>query len=141
MKTIDALNILAIEENEVTLEMVKQAYRQACKTYHPDINPAGAAMIQAVNEACESLCVESFPITFNAGDISYNYGEELNSALNAIISCMGLIIEICGALIWVSGDTKTNKEVLKEAGYFWSKQKSVCVLNFLLYLSNVYDFD
>lgn len=125
MKTIDALNILAVSENEVTLEMVKKAYRQACKTYHPDVNPAGTAMMQAVNEAYKSLCAEVFPITFNEGDISSNYGEELNNALNAIISCMDLVIEICGAWIWVSGDTKANKEILKEAGYFWSKQKSM----------------
>lgn len=125
MKSIDALNILAINENEVTLEMVKKAYRQACKTYHPDINPAGAAMMQAVNEAYESLCSEIFPIAFNDGDISSSYGEELNTALNAIIPCMGLKIEICGAWIWVSGSTKINKEILKESGFFWSKQKEM----------------
>jgi len=125
MKTIDALNILAISENEVTLEMVKKAYRQACKTYHPDINPAGTAMMQAVNEAYESLCAEVFPIIFNDGDISSSYGEALNTALNAIISCLGLKIEICGAWIWVSGETKTNKEILKQAGYFWSKPKEM----------------
>ena len=62
MKTIDALNILSINEKEVTQEMVKKAYRQACKVYHPDINPAGTAMMQAVNEAYESLSSESYPI-------------------------------------------------------------------------------
>lgn len=123
MKTIDAFNIFGIEFKEITLDQVKKAYRQACKIYYPDVNPAGTAMMQAVNEAYEFLCQECFPIILNDDDVTSNYGETLNNALNAIISCLGLKIEICGAWIWVSGDTRTNKETLKNAGSFWSKQK------------------
>lgn len=125
MKTIDALNILSISEKEISLEMVKKAYRQACKTYHPDVNPAGTAMMQAVNEAYESLSNENFPILVNESEVMGNYGEALNNALNAIVSCMGLTIEICGAWIWVSGETKANKEALKAAGFSWSNQKEM----------------
>ena len=123
MKTIDALNILSITEKEISLEIVKKAYRQACKVYHPDINPAGHAMMQAVNEAFESLSKEAFPIQLNEFDTINNYGEVLNNALNEIINLMGLTIEICGAWIWVSGETKPHKETLKNAGYIWSQQK------------------
>lgn len=125
MKTIDALNILSIDEKEITLDQVKRAYRQACKIYHPDVNPAGTAMMQAVNEAYESLCKETFPINLTESDNSNNYGEALNNALNAIIGLQGLIIEICGAWIWVSGETRSSKETLKSAGFFWSKQKEM----------------
>ena len=125
MKTIDALNILSINDQEISLEMVKKAYRQACKIYHPDVNPAGTSMMQAVNEAYESLCQETYPIKLGESDFSSNYGEALNDALNAIINCVGLIIEICGAWIWVSGETKANKEVLKASGFLWSQQKGM----------------
>ncbi len=125
MKTIDALNILSISEKEISLEMVKKAYRQACKIYHPDVNPAGTAMMQAVNEAYESLSEESFPIKLSDSDVISNYGEALNNALNSIITCMGINIEVCGAWIWVSGETKANKETLKSSGFMWSNQKEM----------------
>lgn len=125
MKTIDALNILSLSEKEISLEMVKKAYRQACKVYHPDVNPAGTAMMQAVNEAYESLSKETFPIILNESDVMGNYGEALNNALNAIINCSGLNIEICGSWIWVSGETKTHKDVLNDADFLWSPVKGM----------------
>lgn len=125
MKTIDALNILSINEKEISLEQVKSAYRKTCKIYHPDVNPAGTAMMQAVNEAFESLSKEAFPIHLNEFDTINNYGEALNTALNAIINCMGLTIEICGAWLWISGQTKPHKEALKSAGFIWSMQKEM----------------
>jgi hypothetical protein len=125
MKTIDALNILSIAEKEITQDQVKSAYRKACKTYHPDINPAGLAMMQAVNEAYESLMNEIFPIRVADSEVTTNYGEILNNALNAIINCVGITIEICGAWIWVSGETKANKDVLKSSGFMWSNQKEM----------------
>ncbi len=125
MKTIDALNILSITEREITQDIVKSAYRKACKTYHPDINPAGLTMMQAVNEAYETLVNERFPILVDDSEVSSNYGEILNTALNAIINCVGLTIEICGAWIWVSGDTKANKDILKSSGFMWSNQKEM----------------
>jgi hypothetical protein len=125
MKTIDALNILSIAEKEITQDQVKSAYRKACKTYHPDINPAGLAMMQAVNEAYESLMNDSFPIVVADSEVTTNYGEILNNALNAIINCVGITIEICGAWIWVSGETKTNKDILKSSGFIWSNQKEM----------------
>lgn len=125
MKTIDALNILSTSTPEITEAVVKSAYRKACKTYHPDINPSGTAMMQAVNEAYESLMQESFPINVTDTDEINNYGEILNAALNAIINCTGLTIEVCGAWIWVSGDTKSNKDTLKRAGFLWSRPKGM----------------
>lgn len=68
---------------------------------------------------------ERFPIVVSESDVISNYGEILNTALNTIINCVGLTIEICGAWIWVSGETKSNKETLKTAGFMWSNQKEM----------------
>lgn len=32
-------------------------------------------------------------------------------------------IEICGAWVWVSGDTKPVKDALKAAGFWWARHK------------------
>jgi hypothetical protein len=55
-------------------------------------------------------------------DEGLNLGDELNAALNAIIG-LGLDIEICGSWIWVSGDTRPHREVLKAAGFKWAPKK------------------
>ena len=45
-------------------------------------------------------------------------------ALNAIIGLDGLDIEICGAWVWVDGETYRHRAPLKQAGFrFASKKK------------------
>lgn len=118
MKANDAAKILGLT-GEITPELVREAYRRAAMKYHPDRNPAGLEMMQAVNAAYEAL--QDF-----AGDVEQepcNYADELNDALNAIIECAGLDIEVCGAWVWVSGETYSHKTALKEAGYRWASKK------------------
>jgi len=124
MKHKEALHILGLNQL-ATFECVKKAYRVACSKYHPDRNPAGLEMMKLVNAAWMALSDyvqgegELFdePI-FNAESL----GDELNAALNAVIG-LGLTIEICGSWIWVSGDTKPHREVLKSAGYRFAPKK------------------
>lgn len=115
----DALNILGINTSTVTQAAVVQAYRQAAKTYHPDRNPAGLEMMKLVNLAYETL--KDFEGTVSESAFG-DYGEKLNTALNAIIN-LGLHVEICGCWIWVSGDTRSHKEALKQAGFLWALKK------------------
>ncbi len=104
MTSYDAAKILGLSGN-ITPEIAKDAYRKACKKYHPDINPAGEEMMKLVNTAYNVL--QDF-----SGDVKEQeteYGEQLNNALNAIFNLSGLLIEICGAWVWVSGATKAHK--------------------------------
>ena len=125
MRTIDALNILSITQDEISFEIVKKAYRKACKAYHPDINPAGLETMQAVNQAFETLSNEKFPLNIDSTQVHSNYGEALNNALNEVINLQSLSIEVYGAWVWVSGNTKPNKEILKKAKFLWSKNKNM----------------
>jgi hypothetical protein len=52
-----------------------------------------------------------------------NYGDALNAALGAVINLKGLIIEVCGAWVWVTGDTRPHSTVLKAAGFKWASKK------------------
>jgi len=122
MKPSDAAKVLDLD-GEITPETVKTAHRAAAKKYHPDINPAGLEMMKIINMAFDTL--KEFTGTIDAECSNQDYPEALNDAINAIINLPGLLIEICGAWVWVTGDTRTHKDTLKASGYkFASKKKA-----------------
>lgn len=121
MRPKDAAKVLGIV-GDITLEIVKTAYRKACSKYHPDRNPAGTEMMKMVNQAYDALREYDYEHPINTDDAAANYGDELNDALNAVIN-LRLNLELCGAWVWVTGDTKQHKETLKAAGYKWAKKK------------------
>ena len=120
MNQYDAAKILGLS-GEITPALIKTAYRTASKKYHPDRNPAGTEMMKLVNEAYQVLKEFSGDVEEQQAD----YGDLLNEALNAIINLPGLFIEICGAWVWVSGDTRNHKATLKQAGYKWASKKKL----------------
>lgn len=124
MNKFDALKILGVVESVITEEIVKAAYRKACFKFHPDRNSAGIEMMKLVNEAKDCLKGETFPFAYK-NEEGYDYGEEISLALNKIINLHGLIIEVCGAWVWVSGNTKEHWPVLKEAGFKFSPPKKM----------------
>lgn len=136
MKVSDALSILGLgNRTNLTLEEVKQAYRKACSKYHPDRNPAGAEMMKAINPAWEYLqkvFSESTSEFLNNKESTNqkqaaDYGDLLNKIINELLKLDGLIIEVTGVWVWVTGDTKKHKDKLGKKdnglGLFYSKTK------------------
>ena len=126
MKLVDAAKILKLS-GSVEAKDVKAAYKKSCSEFHPDRNPAGEEMMKLINAAYEVLKGYSGVITDSNGEEvvfdESNYCDDLNNALSAIINLEGLIIEVCGSWVWVTGNTKPHKEILKEAGYKWANKK------------------
>lgn len=129
MNINDCLSVLGLASHEesITIDVVKKAYRVACSKYHPDRNPQGLEMMKMVNCAYSALMEhlanpENVSVSFT-GKNTEDYGEEVSNALNAIFGLHGLIIEICGAWVWVTGSTKEHKDVLKSAGFFYASKK------------------
>lgn len=118
MKIEDAAKILSIS-GEVTPELVKQAYKKACIKFHPD-KGGSIEMMQAVNQAYD--CLKAFTGLISESE-AVNYPEELNAAINVAVALSGVFVEICGAWVWVTGETKAHKEALKAAGFLWAKKK------------------
>ncbi|MEM9422373.1 MAG: J domain-containing protein [Pseudomonadota bacterium] len=121
MKPADAANILGLT-GKVDPQIVKIAYRKAAKTYHPDQNPAGAEMMKVINAAYDVLKGHIGEIEQEEPE-NAGYPEALNEALNSIVGLSGLEIEICGAWVWVGGNTKAHKDVLKESSFKWASKK------------------
>ena len=67
----------------------------------------------------------------NAADLATAYRE----VIAKIIHLAGLNIELCGAWLWVSGETYANREALKAAGlryaskkqmWYWRPEEAAC---------------
>lgn len=118
MNIKEALNILNIS-GEFNPTIVKQAYRTACKIYHPDRNPAGLEMMKLVNKAYEVLKNES-----GTHAESTDYGQAINEALSAI-SHLDLEVEVCGSWVWLHGNTMPHRELLKKSNFKWAPKKKL----------------
>ena len=105
-----ACKVLGIT-GEITPEIVKAAYRKAAMKYHPDRNPAGLVMMKAVNAA--RLALADFRGTLKHSEEAGQYGDHLNDAIAHLLHSVGLDLEICGAWLWVTGETKAHREHIK----------------------------
>jgi DnaJ domain len=115
----DSLKILGVS-GSFDPSIIKAAYRKCCAKYHPDRNPAGLEMMKSVNLAYE--CVRDMTDNISLDESVLNYGDDLNDAINAIIN-LGLDIDVCGSWVWVTGNTKEHKTILKSSGYKWARKK------------------
>ncbi len=118
MNIYDAAKILGLT-GTLNPQDTKAAYHAACKKYHPDINPVGEEMMKIINDAYDALKEYTGEMKSEQTD----YGDMLNDALNAISGLPALVIEICGSWIWITGETREHKDMLKTAGFKWAAKK------------------
>tara|TARA_R110001592_G_scaffold49685_1_gene154644 strand:- start:1915 stop:2403 length:489 start_codon:yes stop_codon:yes gene_type:complete len=118
MNIYDAAKILGLT-GTLNPQDTKTAYHAACKKYHPDINPVGEEMMKIINDAYDALKEYAGEMKSEQTD----YGDMLNDALNTISGLPALVIEICGSWVWITGETREHKDMLKEAGFKWAAKK------------------
>lgn len=119
-------------EKITSLDELRKAYRAAAMKAHPDHGGSTESM-QAVNAAYEKR-FEALKREHNARAAADPTGktrpinetpEQFRAVLEALLKIEGIIIELCGSWIWVSGDTRTHKDEIKSAGCFWAQKKKV----------------
>lgn len=112
-----------------TLEELKQQYRRLALRNHPDLG-GNTADMQQINDEYAVL-FERLKNTHRAASgetytAKEETGEKANDfidIINALINLDGLIIEICGKWLWISGNTKPHRAKLKELHFRWSQNK------------------
>ena len=108
-----------------TIEEVKTTYKKLAKAYHPDLGGDTATM-QAVNTeyayACATLA-KGAGLSDEQANLEIKFSELYREAIEKIIHLPGIVIEVVGHWIWVTGNSKPIKEELKAAHYFFAPKK------------------
>jgi len=123
MNIYDAYKILGLTGSEDE-SAVKAAYRAAAMKYHPDRNPGGLHMMQSINAAMDVITASAFA-DCAVKDYSESYADDLMAAINSVCELSGVIVEVCGSWVWLSGNTREHKDAIKAAGFWWSSPKSM----------------
>lgn len=108
-----------------TLDQVKATYKKLAKQFHPDLGGDTATM-QTINREYSFACA-SIAKGQGLSDTELNdqikFTEQYRQVLEQIIHLAGIIIELVGGWIWVTGDTRAVKTELKAAGLFYAHKK------------------
>jgi len=106
---------------------IKSRYRDLARKHHPDLGGDTATM-QAINAAYESALKSDYRQQgFNDEKINWRWdmdAEIMEKAAELLKISKELRIEICGLWVWITGETKAVKEVLKSAGCRFAPKKS-----------------
>jgi len=123
MTRMEALKIL--KPTGDSKDDVKSAYRAACFKYHPD-KGGDPEIMKLVNLAWETLCefgFSSFERKEAFSDSGPSIVDEIMPIWNKLKTIPGVVGEVCGTWIWVTGETKHVRAMLKEMGFSWAGKK------------------
>lgn len=107
-----------------TLEELKKLYKKLAMKHHPDMGGSTEVMqeINAEYDRAFKLVQAGRKAKGEKFDEAER-PESFREVLSKIINLVDVDIEICGSWIWVGGNTKANKETLKELKFTWAKKK------------------
>lgn len=108
-----------------TLDEVKAMYKKLAKENHPDLGGDTATM-QAINTEyayASAKVAKGGGLSDEQADKEMKFSELYREAIEKIIHLPGIVIEVVGHWIWVTGNTKPVKEQLKAAHFFFASKK------------------
>lgn len=123
-------------ENEKTLEELKKAYKKLALKLHPDANKDTdtTEQFKQMQNEYENLFNKIKNNRVNSKGETYTKEtsetpEEFRGIIDKIIFFEGVSIEIIGTWIWLTGNTFTYKDKIKELKFKYSKSKKSWYFN------------
>ena len=107
-----------------TLDALKAEYKRLVKENHPDLGGDEATMKAINNQYADAVeYIKLHGEQAEQAKAAREVPEEFMRAVSALVMCPGLIVELVGSWIWVTGNTYDNRETLKAAGYRFASKK------------------
>ena len=110
-----------------TLDELKAQYRKLAMLHHPD-RGGDLDTMKAINNEHDTIfemLKAGYNATADADHQTTETAEEFRDILEVLMNLDGLEIELCGAWLWISGNTLAHKDALKAAGCGWSSNKKM----------------
>ncbi len=108
-----------------TIDEVKSLYRALAMQHHPD-KGGNLQTMQAINAEYPIACAKVLAgedMSPEETEDEILKAEKYREALEKIANLDGIIIELCGAWIWVTGSTYPHRAALKQAGFMFAHKK------------------
>lgn len=97
----------------------KKIYKNLAKKLHPDVG-GSTELFKILNEVYNYILENG--VNFSEDS---EFDLELEKVISQILHYENIIIEVVGSWIWLQGDTKAIKEVLKDLGFKWASKKKM----------------
>jgi len=112
-------------ENIIDLESLKKEYKRLCKIHHPDLGGSTKVMQDINRQYNEILETQVFQDHFKSEDCKTSMEVEraMREVIEKIIALQGIVLEICGTWLWITGNTYPVKDAIKAAGCFFARKK------------------
>lgn len=124
-KLNNAVKIFGLENGQYNLDDIKKIYRQLASKNHPD-KGGDTETMQLINTAFEELC--KYFAEHDTLDINQDESEAQHinfEFIRTLKAMLGIIIEICGYWVWLSGNTYVYREAISELGFKYSGAKKM----------------
>lgn len=110
-----------------SLEELKKQYRVLAMKHHPDCGGSTADM-QSINAEYDLLFAKLKDIHTAADGSTYKATttetpEQFRSIIEKLITLDGVVIEIVGSWLWLTGNTYIHREQIKALGFRWANSK------------------
>jgi curved DNA-binding protein CbpA len=128
----------------LTIEEAKRQYKRLILTHHPDLAAKNGMTVEEATKATQTINAEwdylkahnyNIHETKDGGvytdwnqDVADDVTAKYADIIEALIHMEGVVIELCGSFIWLSGNTYEHKSDIKGLGFRWANKKKMWFL-------------